>query len=168
MAAFKYLKDLDEIKDVVAKLNKQPWCVIDTETTGTDPHVCDLVDIQLGLLDDSVFMFSGEHIRALDDLETQIVGHNLKYDIIVLKRHGVNLIERGFHDTMLMHHLYDENSSHALGTVASQFGIESSYKDDFWKKYSSYTEAPFDERLDYACSDIVVTDAVYRKLLEVL
>jgi len=93
-----------------------------------------------------------------------LVGQNLKYDFIVLNKHGIDLTDYRWEDTMLLDHLVDENVSHSLENILNRRYGEVNYKADFWDKYNSYDEAPLKERHQYAGSDIIYTDLVYRDL----
>lgn len=141
--------------------------VIDVETTDLNPRKAILLDVQLGrMTDELVVCFSAEHAYLLNllDTTTLLVGQNIKYDIHVLHRHGVDLTTHIFHDTMLMHHLVDENSSHGLDHNVTLLW-QDSYKADFWAKYKAYLDVPQDERDVYACKDIYYTRKWYKELI---
>lgn len=167
MADFKYLDTETDIKAAIDTINEtRAYTVLDVETTGINAHTCDLVDIQLLVKDDLVCMFPAKFCKLLSGLKPDmlLVGQNIKYDFSVLARYDVYLMDRPFHDTMLLDHLVDENESHSLGSIAERAGIGSDWK-DFWDKYKSYLDAPFEERLEYACNDIIITDGCYKWLL---
>ena len=55
---------------------------------------------------------------ALEDADLLKVGHNVKYDLKVLARHGVTVRGPVF-DTMVAHYLLDPEASHKLDDVSS-------------------------------------------------
>ena len=53
----------------------------------------------------------------LENKDTLIIGHNLKYDIQIMKKHNVNISNNIF-DTMLAHYLLDPETSHRLDVIS--------------------------------------------------
>lgn len=92
-----------------------------------------------------------------------LVGMNFRYDLIVLRRNGLDLTGYIWNDIMHWDHIVDENNPHSLASIVSRiFKIE--YKDDFWSKYSSYLDAPEDVRRQYGANDVYYTYHAYIKL----
>lgn len=166
---FKLLLTEEEVKQIIAWHNKNSeFVVLDTETTGLNPHTAELVDIQLSGDDtcDAV-MFPGSHVGLLAELRCPLVLHNFKYDYIVCYRHGWDMLQNNqIYDTMIMSHLVNENrESHSLDSWVQEL-FNDTYKTKFWGEYKSYTDAPLDRRLDYACRDVVYTKALFTQLAE--
>ena len=100
---------------------------LDTETTSTDPMRARLVGISLAVREGEGYYIPVGHqgdepqlplqvvMEALrpimEDPSRGIVGHNLKYDSLVLSQHGLNLARLQF-DTMLAEWLIDPGSRH--------------------------------------------------------
>lgn len=165
---FKRLTDPSEILALVQFHNSNSeFVVIDVETSSTEARTCQLFDIQIsGTDEDSAIIFSVEHRQALNQLSERLtlVAHNYKFDAHVLFKHGVDLLSRTWWDTLLMGHLVDENrESHSLDSYVKELWNDG-YKENFWAKYKSYEEAPEDDRISYACADIIYTDKLYRRL----
>lgn len=166
---FKYISNYFEISKHIANCNlKRDYIVIDTETTGVNPHTASLVDIQLsGIDNDSAVMFPSNFVYLLNELQKPLVAHNYKYDWIVLKRHNVDMRKHKVYDTMLMYHLFDENKPYGLEDVYNDiYGENDRIKTEFWSKYKNYIDATPEDKLLYACSDIVKTDKVYQYLVK--
>ena len=92
--------------------------------------------------------------RLLEDPSVAKVGHDLKFDAIVLARHGVELhgIET---DTMLASYLVDATrSSHPLEELALEHAGYKALKDEDLcgrgAKAISFADVPLDRMLDYA------------------
>ena len=120
--------DLDAAADVVEGAERLSF---DTETTSTDAMRAVLVGVSLAkaekravyvptpLPDGTPQDAALAPIRAaLEDADLLKVGHNVKYDLKVLARHGVTVRGPVF-DTMVAHYLLDPEASHKLDDVSS-------------------------------------------------
>lgn len=114
------------LDDLVKELSQAAMISFDTETTSTDPMRADLVGISLAVDGNRGVYIPVGHQLALGNqlpVETVIealrgpltdaripkVGHNLKYDAIVLTRYGLDVAPLGF-DTMIAEWLINPNS----------------------------------------------------------
>ncbi|MFS8037234.1 DNA polymerase I [Xanthobacter sp. AM11] len=115
--AYRTILDLAELKDWCARAAEQGLVAFDTETTSLDPMQADLVGVSLALgpnvacyiplthrgAGDGLFsegLLEGQIPLAeaigvlkplLEDAGTLKVGHNVKYDALVLARHGITV-----------------------------------------------------------------------------
>jgi DNA polymerase-1 len=110
--------DTPEMLDNLVKtLNSVGLISFDTETTSTDPMQADLVGISLCVQPGTAFYIPVGHrtltarqlpldqvadrlAPVLSDPKIQKAGHNIKYDALVLKRHGMPVAPLSF-DTMI-------------------------------------------------------------------
>lgn len=103
----------------------------DTETTSVDPMHAELVGVSLAKEEKrAVYVPTplpdgtpepqaiAPITPALQDDTLLKVGHNVKYDLVVMKRHGVDVRGPVF-DTMVAHYLLNPEASHKLDDVAS-------------------------------------------------
>lgn len=163
---FKRLTTASEVKTLIAFHqrffdDRSNPVALDLETTGLDHFKDKIVDIVLsGYLDDSAVIFSGEFAHLLKDLRCPLVLHNFKFDFNMLYRAGVDLRHCRVRDTMLLHHLLEENAEHGLDAII-QKEYNDNYKEVFWSKYKTYEEASEEDRIDYACRDAVYTRRLY-------
>ncbi len=98
----------------------------------------------------------------------QVVGHNLKADLVWLKRYGVNV--RGVaspEDTMLMAHLLDENRPLSLKSLAIELLDVSQY----WRavvplirRASTRGAVSYEDLGRYCANDVAATAMVYERL----
>jgi uracil-DNA glycosylase family 4 len=58
----------------------------------------------------------------------RIIGHNIKFDLQALRVRGVHAV--GFFDTMVAHHLLDENEQHGLKYLAKKYLGADAYEKD--------------------------------------
>lgn len=151
-----------DILDAIDYRNSVGYVVLDFETTDVNPRKAKLLDIQM-LGKDEVLMFSGEFLPLLQNLHCTQVYHNFRYDWHVAYTHGVDFRGSPVKDTMLLHHLDDENAEHGLDAIV-QANWQDAYKEVFWSKYKTYEEASDEDKLVYACKDIIYTDKLYRML----
>ncbi|MEO0558412.1 MAG: DNA polymerase I [Bacteroidota bacterium] len=103
----------------------------DTETTSVDSMMASLVGLSLAssekqavylptpLPDGTPEQAALDGIRpVLENAELAKVGHNIKYDLIVMARHGVQVRGPVF-DTMVAHYLISPEASHKMDDVSS-------------------------------------------------
>jgi len=91
----------------------------------------------------------------LTDPEIEKIGHDIKADLVVLGRHGVDLKNPRAFDTMLAAYLLDANrSSQALEPIAlEQLGYKALTEDEVLGKGAKaipFSQVPVDSVLDYA------------------
>ena len=114
--------DLEALDRWIAQARQQGWIAVDTETTGIDATQAELVGISLALAPNRACYIPLAHggtdmfAEKPDQLDTGVViatlkplledpsvlkiGHNLKYDMIILGRLGIDVAP--FDDTILM------------------------------------------------------------------
>lgn len=135
-AAYQTITDAKTWAAWLAKLKKAKRIAIDTETTSRDAIQAELVGLSFCIGPGDAAYLPLQHryagapaqlpaAAALDKLKPilenpkiALVAQNLKYDLHILRRHGIEL--RGATcDTMLLSYLLDAgNSRHDLGTLA--------------------------------------------------
>ena len=117
---------IDESLDIM-----KDWRMLqyDSETSGRDPHLCNLLCIQFGDMEgENQVVVDTTTISPLfyrDQLESKyIIGHNLKFDLQFLYNYGI--IPRKVYDTMIVEQLI------YLGWPAGQ--ISYSLKEVAWRR----------------------------------
>jgi DNA polymerase-1 len=138
---------------------------IDLETTGLDPHTDSITAVVIAYQDQAHMLppERGLTILSLLPLSTRLVFHNFKFDARFLRRAGFDPLRYKLSDTMLMHHLVDENEQHSLDSIVkARWGDD--YKERFWTKYAKFEGAPVDEQREYACKDGLYTLELYHEL----
>ena len=105
----------DQLDEMVKELKKAKQIAFDTETTSTDQMSADLVGISLAVNEEGGYYIPVGHntgeqllleevISALEgpltDPSIPKLGHNIKYDYIILARHGLKVKPLGF-DSMI-------------------------------------------------------------------
>ena len=126
---YTFLQNRDELSAFAETLEEQDRYAFDTETTSTDPHYASLVGMSFawnegeavyvptpmpdGTSTDDVL----DVIGPILERDTTKVAHNMKYDMLVMRRHGVELGGRVV-DTMVGHYLLAPEENHNLNDVA--------------------------------------------------
>jgi DNA polymerase-1 len=122
----------EALADLKARLEAADIIAVDTETTSTDPLRCRLVGMSLAVQPGEGFYIPVGHVTGepqlalanviaaigpvLADPKKAKVGHNLKYDGMVLKQNGLEITPMTF-DTMIAEWLVNP-ASHNLGLKA--------------------------------------------------
>jgi len=142
--AYRIIRDADELAGVIARIIETGHVAVDTETTGLDNQAADLVGIclsvapgegcyiPLGHVMGEGDMFGGGLAEGQMELRTAIamlkpiledpsilkIGHNLKYDMGVLSRYGIDLAP--IDDTMLMAYALDGARNNGMDALAER------------------------------------------------
>ncbi|MCL4368700.1 MAG: DNA polymerase, partial [Actinobacteria bacterium] len=173
------VSDLDALAALVRRMEAAPQVAFDVETTSTDPMRAELVGISVAVEAGTGFYIPVGHNpafaggpqlpleAALDALRGPLtdpskpkVGHNLKYDFVVLARHGLRAGPLGF-DSMLAEWLCDP-SSRNLGLKSLAFvrlGLEMTpitHLIGTGRNQGSMADVPITDAGPYAAADAEV------------
>ncbi len=175
-----------DLEDWVGRLAAAPCFAFDTETTSLDAMQADLVGVSFAVAPGEAAYLPlahdypgapeqlplGEVLAALGPLladpERPKVGQNLKYDLGVLARHGVDL--RGIaYDTMLESYVLDSTGSrHDMDTLAlKHLGRRTTHYEEVAGKGARqipFGQVALDDAVPYAAEDAEVTLALHRHL----
>lgn len=136
-------------KDLIGYLQLQTAFCFDTETTGLDAHQAQLVGIAFSYypgegyyvpipVDQQEAQAIVEEFReVLESPTIEKIGQNLKYDQLVLRRYGIEVMAPIF-DTMIAHALLAPERPHNLNSLA--------------ESYLNYTPIPIEELIGYTKS----------------
>ncbi len=122
-------KGYQELADLLAK---QKEISFDTETTGINPHLAELVGLAFSIKSHEAYYVPtpkdrDETLRivsffkdVLENPKIAKVGQNIKYDIIMLKWYDVEV--KGFYfDTMIAHYLNEPDKRHKLDYLSEAY-----------------------------------------------
>jgi DNA polymerase-1 len=109
----------------------------------------------------------------LQDPAIRKIGHNIKYDMLVLSQYRILTQGVGF-DTMIANYILRSDSRHNLDALAKEYlGYKTVSYDDLTgsgRDRKQLREVPLEALSDYSCEDADVTfqlyDALARKLIE--
>ena len=166
------VNDLESLEQLLKKLEKETKICIDTETTHVHPMLAQLVGIGFGIQPGHAWYVSLNGFLCkevildkikplLEKKEMGFVGHNIKYDLHVLKNENISLQSIHF-DTILASYLLHPNTQrHSLDELSLQrlgrekIPIESLIGKG--KKQISMLDVPLDLIKDYCCEDVYCT-----------
>jgi DNA polymerase I len=163
---------------LIQRLQAQKTACFDLETTGLDPRTAVPLGIAFAVQPAEAFYVvcpleesqRDEVLRQFEplfhDTEMTWIGHNLKYDLTVLKWHGISV--RGtIIDTMLMHTLAEPEQKHGMDLLAQVYlnyqpiPIKRLLGDPVEREMRDVPLAPLAE---YACEDADVTFQLWQRL----
>jgi len=167
------IENEDEIIDLKNKILNQKFCSFDTETTGVDPICSELVGMSFSFQENEAYYvaISPEFEKAKNQIEIfreffendQIVkiGQNIKYDIIVLKKYGIEVKGQLF-DTMIAHYLINPELRHNMDYMAETYlGYKTIHIDELigprGKNQLNMRQLAPKDICNYACEDADVT-----------
>lgn len=161
------ITDSSKLANFIEDANREKICAIDIETTGLNPRTDSITEIVLshpGM--DGAVMIPSELAPDLAHLTCNLIFHNFKFDCAFFSAIGLDFVSNNkVHDTVILHHLYDETKEHKLDSIVQEeYG--DNYKQVFWNKYKNYTDADHRDRMEYACKDVWYTLKIYKLLCE--
>ncbi len=187
-AGYRLIITTDQLKEVAERLLKVKGFALDTETTSINAMGAKLVGVSLSWEEGEACYIpvghapevAGQQVLLndlqqylgplLDDPGIEKWGHNIKYDMIVLLRHGL-LIAGKLYDTMVASYVLNpERHSHSLSAIALEMLQHTSieFKDvvGHGKKACTFDQVKLDIAAEYACEDASLTYLLHEQLLE--
>ena len=189
------ITDLNVLDQFIAEAREEGVIAVDTETSDLDAMAADLVGISLAVRpgragyiplqhrsEGSGDLFGGNNLVAgqlpvreaikhlkplLEDKSILKIGQNLKYDWLVLKRHGIEIAP--YDDTMLLSYVLDAGrGSHGMDELSKRhLGHETipfSEVAGSGKNFIGFARVPLDKDTAYAAEDADVTLRLWRVL----
>lgn len=117
---------------LIADLLKQTEICFDTETTGLDAHVAELVGMSFAYKASEAYYIPtpedqketqaivDEFKPVFENEKLTLIGQNVKYDLLVLKKYGVELKGK-LYDTMIAHFLIQPEMRHNMNVLAETY-----------------------------------------------
>ncbi|MDJ0887848.1 MAG: DNA polymerase I [Desulfobacterales bacterium] len=176
---YQAVMDADALDALIAKLTAAGRFALDTETTSQHPMRAELVGVSVACEAHAAYYIPCGHrylgapaqldretvlerLRPLlEDPAVEKIGQNIKYDAIVLARHGMRLAGIAY-DTMIASYLLNPSKrSHGLDQIALDFlGHKNiAYEEVAGKGRQSVTfdMVTLDKAVPYACEDADIT-----------
>jgi DNA polymerase-1 len=159
--------------DLIQLLKKQTAFCFDTETTGLDPRKALPLGVAFAFEPHSAYYVTcpegiseaqsvlEEFREVLEDKSIEKIGHNLKYDLTLLRWHGIE-VHGKLMDTMLAHSMKEPEMSHGLDYLAKLYlGYRPIPISDLigpkGEEQKSLRDVPLDKVCEYACEDADIT-----------
>ena len=180
---YEIVRNVGDLANFANRLAEATAFAFDTETTSVDPMMASLVGLSFsweagsgayiptplpdGTSMENILTF----LKPLLEDGRKKIGHNLKYDLTVLARHGVHARGEWF-DTMVAHYLIAADDQHNLDFVARKYlnykMIPISELIGSGRDQISMRDVPIDKAGPYAAEDADVSYQLYRILDEEL
>jgi len=185
-STYQKVESFEELNLLVDKMMKQEVVAFDTETEGLNAFETNIVGISFSWKkgigyylpitnNKSVHEKSFEILKPFfESTEIIKVGHNIKFDIQVLKKYNIN-VSYPIYDTMVAHYLINPDMRHNLDTLSESYlnyspiSIESLIGKK-GKNQISMRDVSIDEITNYASEDADITlqlKGVFDKEIEV-
>ena len=180
------ISKLEQIDEWIKEAEETGEVAVDTETTSLDPHQADLVGISLSpKIGKACYIPVGHKSKKcldkklvlkklkplLEDPSIKKIGQNIKFDFILLFKHGVNL--NSMEDTMLMSYVLDAGKNRHNMDTLSEIHLNHktiSFKDlvGTGKKEINFSDVDVEKAKDYAAEDADITFRLYKKFFKSL
>jgi DNA polymerase-1 len=168
--------ELDELSNMVKAAEA---CALDTEASDKDPRNAVLYGVAFSvrerqavyvpLMQSDLDGVSEQEVRSrletIFRIKTKFVGHNIKFDYLILRKHGMRL--RNIHfDTMLAAgECFGDWEFFNLGEVARRLlGAKIKRYGDIIEKEQTFLDVPFKDLVEHACTDADMSLRLFHRL----
>src|SRR3984893_1640062 len=168
--------ELDELCKMVKAAEA---CALDTEASDKDPRNAVLYGVAFSvrerqavyvpLMQSDLDGVSQQEVRSrletIFRIKTKFVGHNIKFDYLILRKRGMRL--RNIHfDTMLAAgECFGDWEFFNLGEVARRLlGTKIKRYSDIIEKEQTFLDVPFKDLVDHACTDADMSLRLFHRL----
>ena len=179
LGKYKTVLDKKDLDDWIKKIKNSKAFAIDTETDSVDTITANLLGISISVnenegcyiplghtYEDCPKQLSMDYViktlgSAIEENQNKVVGQNLKFDIPILSRHGIN-ITNFLADTMLMSYVLNSTATrHGMDRLAEYYlnYTTTKYTDvtGTASKQISFAEVKLDVATNYAAEDADIT-----------
>lgn len=170
---YKLVENEEEMRALSQKFLSAKTLSLDTETTGTDAMTAELVGLSFAVEEFEAYYIpvppEREEAQKIVDIfkpayenpSSLKIGQNIKYDMLVLARYGVDIKGKMF-DTMVAHYVLQPELPHNMDALAEQYLGYSTIKIEELigpkgKKQKNMRDLPPGDVYEYACEDADVT-----------
>ena len=180
------ITDSKEIDNWIKEAEEVGEVAVDTETSSLDPHQADLIGISLSSkIGKACYIPLGHKSKKcinkdevlkklkplLEDPSIKKIGQNIKFDFIVLFKHGINIVS--MEDTMLMSYVLDSGKNRHNMDTLSEIHLNHktiTFKDlvGSGKKEINFSEVDIEKAKNYAAEDADITLRLYKKFYKSL
>ena len=172
---------MDGIASLVKALQEQAEICFDTETTGIDANDAELVGMSFSWKKGEAWyvpcpadqeqtrLILQHFLPVFGNTRITWIGHNLKYDMLILKWYGIEL-KGSIFDTMLAHYVVDPEGKRSMDMLSAQFlGYEPVHIEELigkkGKNQGSMRDVELDKIKEYAGEDADITLQLKQVLL---
>jgi DNA polymerase I-like protein with 3'-5' exonuclease and polymerase domains len=158
-------------------------CAVDTESTDKDPRRASLLGIALAVRERHAFYVPVTQpdlrdvsvasvltvLRGLFARSVKVVGHNLKYDYVLLRRYNIRIAVPYFDTMLAAHECFGDWDFFNLGAVAKRvIGRDVKRYRDLVDEGHTLSSLPFKDLVEHGCADVDATLRLYGRLRAML
>ena len=174
------IKKEKEIDKWIEEAEEFGELAIDTETSSLDPHQAELIGVSLSTqIGKACYIPIGHKSQdclnkeailkklkpLLEDKSIKKIGQNIKFDFIVLYKHGIKM--SSMEDTMLMSYVLDAGKNRHNMDILSEIHLNHktiSFKElvGSGKKEINFSEVELNKAMEYAAEDADITYRLYK------
>ncbi|MCL4131575.1 UNVERIFIED_CONTAM: hypothetical protein GTU68_038043 [Idotea baltica] len=174
-ADYSCVSDAEALQGWIDQIRERGWVAVDTETTGLNEMIADLVGVSLcvepGRACYIPLIHKAEGQMPLDDVLAMLkpvledpaiikIGQNIKYDAKILARHGITVAP--IDDTMLMSYaMHGGEHGHGMDTLSERYlghtPIPIKPLLGSGKSAITFDRVPLDKAVRYAAEDADIT-----------
>jgi DNA polymerase-1 len=181
--AYVAVVDREGLRELTKAISSADVCAIDTESSGKDPRKASLFGVAFSVREghasyvpiiqadlreistDSVL----KELRRLLAKPVKIVGHNLKYDYVLLRRYGIQIAVPYFDTMLAAHECFGDWDFFNLGSVAKRLlGKEIKRYRDLVEDGQTLLDVPFKDLVEHGCADADMALRLHGHLLKTL
>lgn len=169
---YRAIIDRAGLQELESTILAADYCAVDTESDDKDPHRATLFGVSFSVKKDAAYFVSmlEKDLKDIspDDVATSLrkilggtakfVGHNIKYDYILLRRNNLQIKTVHFDTMLAAYACYGDWEFFNLSYLAEKLLNRKikSYKDIVGKD-QTFLELPFSEIVQHACEDADIT-----------
>lgn len=166
------VESLAEWTELLNTLKAKESFALDTETDRLDPIGADLIGISIAYNPHEAYYLNLQGKKKEDYLSPffaflttytgEVIAQNLKYDYLILSRHGFAQFPSRYFDLLLADYVLDPLQRHNINSMAQRYlNYQPLTAEELigkkGKSQKSMTEVPLETLKDYACEDADLT-----------
>jgi DNA polymerase-1 len=175
----------EDLQRLVTVLSMSKCCALDTEASGKDPNSAELFGVSISVRKGEAFYIPTiahdlngvdrdaivSVLRQLLGGAIKVMGHNLKYDYVLLRRNGITIANIDFDTMLAAYDCFGDADVLNLRYLAERhLGKTIKSHGEIVSANQSLLDLPFADVVDYACDHAEVTlqlaDSLQRELAQ--
>ncbi len=168
--------ELDELQKMVKAAEV---CALDTEASDKDPRNAVLYGVAFSvrekqavyvpLIQSDLDGISQEEVRTrlnkLFRVKTKFVGHNIKFDYLILRKHGMRLRNIYFDTMLAASECFGDWEFFNLADISRRLlGTKIKRYSEIIEKEQTFLDVPFKDLVEHACTDADVSLRLFHRL----
>lgn len=165
---YRSVQDKESLRELEAAVCASEVCALDTESDDKDPRKASLLGVAFSLQKGTALFVPllerdlkgisrDEVIASLQRMlakQRQIVGHNIKYDALLLRRHGITMRSIYFDTMLAAYDCFGDWDFFNLGFLTEKLlGKRIRRYNDIVRKDQTFLDLPLKEMIEHGCQD---------------